>query len=431
MRRVVILVTGLTALAQLAGFFKLWLTARYFGVGNEVDGYNLALVVPTLLSGMVSGVVQTGLFPVRAKIDVTSPKSKVEEFDRHVLWACVGVGLFLSMLVYMGDDILASLLVRTSSPETRETFIVVLATCAILVGFAIVNDCVGYLLAVRDKFLYAAAAPVANGILGGLVIVCWHGDGIFALVVSTVLGALAQLLICIFGLVRNNFRFSGVFRIRNIVKAARSIMAAGGWIVPGVVLSNITASLPAVWAAKFGEGAVSAFSYAYRMHTSAVQLLIMASSTIILARLSVLYAAHDHASISSLLKRAGRLSAVVGLAAILGTWLFGMLALEVVFGGKFDTAAASRVSNIWVCLSVGLGFALFGNVVSKLWQAQGRAKLMSIMAAISLVILFVIQHLLMGVFGELSIPMALSLMSVVNFAIGVRLLGLTPGVVCK
>src|SRR5690606_2038374 len=97
----------------------------------------------------------------------------------------------------------------------------------------------------------------------------------------------------------------------------KEIARLGAWVMPGVVFSNLVVSLPPVWAAEFGEGAVSAFGYAYRLHSSAVQLLVMASSTLILARFSVLIASGDDASVRQLLKKAALVSFVLGALAVL------------------------------------------------------------------------------------------------------------------
>lgn len=46
MRKQLAIISLLTAASQLAAFLKLWFTARIFGIGPELDGYNLALVLP-------------------------------------------------------------------------------------------------------------------------------------------------------------------------------------------------------------------------------------------------------------------------------------------------------------------------------------------------------------------------------------------------
>jgi len=426
MRRALIIVTALTALSQLAAFFKLWLTARYFGVGNEIDGYNLALVVPTLVSGVIAGILQTGLFPVRARLAIKQTLPNVEKFERSVLWVCIGIGFLLSLIICVGAEYVAGLLANSSPAETRRVFVIVLMSCAILIFLNITNDCIGYLLAFRDRFAYSAGAPVLNGLLGGFIIIFWQDNGITALILSTLIGAAIQLAVCAAGLLSLDFQIRGEVRLEEVFKAAWSIMKAGGWIVPGVIISNITAAFPPVWAAAFGEGAVSAFSYAYRMHASAIQLLVMASSTIILAQLSDLHARGDHASIKKIIKQSAWFSLGIGASAVLVIWIFGSSVLELIFGGKFDATAARRVADIWTCLSLGLGFSLLGNVVSKLWQAQGRARLMSIMAGVSLGVAIIFQFSLKTIAGELSIPLALSLMAVINVVIGLRLLNLSP-----
>jgi hypothetical protein len=58
-------VTLVTFLAQLATSGKVGLVARYFGLGAVLDGYKRAFVLPNLITGMVFGAIQTGLFPVR------------------------------------------------------------------------------------------------------------------------------------------------------------------------------------------------------------------------------------------------------------------------------------------------------------------------------------------------------------------------------
>lgn len=422
MKRQLLLVSLLTGLSQLAAFFKLWQTARFFGVGADIDGYYLALIAPTLASGVISGVIQTGLFPTRAKLATEQNKAEIERFEREVLWGVSCIGLLSAALIYFNAKPLAGLLLTSTPIATQSAFLSTVTICALLVWANIVSDCVGYLLAFRKKFALAAAAPIFNGAAGSLIIITWNDQGISTLIFSTMAGALIQLAICAAGLASIGFTFTASVKLANTAQNIWTILKTGGWILPGVIFSNFIVSLPPIWAAKYGEGAVSAFNYAYRMHSSIVQLLIMASSTILLARLSELWAAGDHATISRILRQSIYISIGIGASVTLTTWGIGANALELLFGGKFDAATAQRVANIWLYLSFGLGFVVLGNVISKLWQAQGRPKLMTVMAAVSLCMVIIFHTALGAVYGELSIPIALSLMAAANAIIGLRLL---------
>jgi peptidoglycan biosynthesis protein MviN/MurJ (putative lipid II flippase) len=188
----------------------------------------------------------------------------------------------------------------------------------------------------------------------------------------------------------------------------REMLLLGAWIFPGVVLSNLTVSLPPIWVASFGEGANSAFGYAYRLHSSTVQLLIMAGSPVILAHFADLVANNQVAAVRSILAKAAAASAILGILSVVLVGLFGAPLLGWIFGGRFDAEAASRVANQWWWMTTGLAFLILGNVFAKLWQSQRRPRQMVIMAGVSTVALTFTHLVLKGWLNEYSIPAAMS-----------------------
>ena len=110
MKKQLAVIAVLTAASQISAFFKLWFTARIFGVGSELDGYNLALVLPTLISGIVAGFLQTGLFPVRAKLKVAGNPADVDAFERAVLWGIASVGVVFTILLSLGSPAIVPVL---------------------------------------------------------------------------------------------------------------------------------------------------------------------------------------------------------------------------------------------------------------------------------------------------------------------------------
>lgn len=419
MKRQLMVVSLLMALTQMAAFFKVWFTARLFGVSSQLDGYNLALVAPTLISGVVSGFVQTGFFPVRARLHARSGGVDTGVFERGVFWGCALLGVFLSLSLFLVIPLLADILVSRDSTSVREAFVFVARSAVVLVVLNMLSDYSGYLLATRNRFEFAAAAPVLNGLIGGLMLALWKNGGLSSLILSTVVGAMLQLAICVYALQRSQFKLWGEMPIRaNFLPQLREMGMLGAWVLPGVVLSNMVVSLPQVWAATFGEGAVSAFGYAYRFHASAVQLLIMTSSTLILARFSDLVAAKNHQAVRQMLRTSTMLSAGAGLLALIAVWTLGERLLLVLFGGRFDAAAAAKVVTFWVWLTAGLGFSLLGSVFAKLLQAQGRSKWMSAMSMANFLGLCASYFLLREILGAPSIAAALSIGAAATVVLG-------------
>ncbi|MBF8161397.1 lipid II flippase MurJ [Ectopseudomonas guguanensis] len=425
MKRQLVIISLLTIASQLAAFAKLWFTARILGVGPEMDGYNLSIVFPTMIAGVAAGVLQTGLFPVRAKLNVAASVSDVLAFERSVLLGMAVLGGAVSLFLVITSPIMVDALAASASVSVRSSLAFAYPFAAALVMLNFVGDSCGYLLAMRDRFAIAAAAPVANGVLGAFLLAAWPEGGLFNLVVGTVLGLTLQVCICFWGLKLTGFTFFGDLPVwKNTKESWQEMLSLGGWILPGVVVSNLVVSLPPLWAAKYGEGAVSAFGYAYRLHSAALQLLVIACSTLILARFSDLVARNDTEALRRILTKAGMLSLVIGGGGVLMVWGLGAISLEWIFGGRFDDSAAVRVSSHWLLLTISLPFAIIGNVFAKLWQAQKRPKLISIMAFISLSGLILSYFLLRYPLQEFSLPVAMSISAFLVAAVGVRYLNL-------
>lgn len=417
MKRQLLLVSILAGLAQLAAFVKVWLTARVFGVSSELDGYQLALIAPTLVSGVLAGFLQTGLFPVRARLHQAGTLAQVAAFDRTVWWGYAALGVLFGVVLLGLSGWLSALLVPADQEGAWVAATSVMPLAACLVTISMVTDCTGYILAMRGSFLIAAGAPIANGMVGALVLALYPQWGLSGLMWSTLAGAAVQGVIVMCGLRQAGLRLCGPLSLSDgwaFVEMAR----LGAWILPGVVLSNLTVSLPQAWAASFGEGAVSAFGYALRLHSSAVQVLVMACSTLVLAKLSALVAAHDEAGVRRLLRQAVLASLVLGGLAVGGVATLGERVLLLVFGGRFDAGAAAQVSGLWLLLSVGLGFNLLGNVFGKLWQAQSRPMLMSVMAAASFAALYLGFRIFSGMLDAKSVPLAMTVSSITVVVLG-------------
>jgi peptidoglycan biosynthesis protein MviN/MurJ (putative lipid II flippase) len=423
MKKQLAVITVLTAASQISAFFKLWFTARIFGIGSELDGYNLALVLPTLISGVMAGFLQTGLFPVRAKLKVAGNLGEVDAFERAVLWGIASVGVVFTILLLLGSHAIVPALARRAPAAVVIALGAAFPYLTILVALNMVGDCVGYLLAMRNRFAIAAAAPIANGIVGGLLLASWPQGGLTNLVLGTVLGLAVQVGICLWGLRSTGLHLSGPFpTAERMFSLTKEMLLLGAWILPGVVFSNLSASLPQIWVASFGEGANSAFGYAYRLHLSAVQLLIMASSPVILAHFADLVASNKIAAVRVILGKAAAASAIIGIVGVILVGLVGAPLLRLIFGGRFDAEAASRVADHWWWLTAGLAFVILGNVFAKLWQSQRRPKQISIMAGVSLATLLAAYSMLREALGEFSVASAISISAVLMVVVSVPLL---------
>lgn len=419
MRSQLIVVAILTAVAQLAGFAKLWVVAKLFGVGPELDGYNLALVAPTMVSGVVSAAVQTGLFPVRARLAHDAGRDAAERFERAVLLGVTLLGLALATVIWLFRQPLMALVAPGAGVSVREALAVVWPYGALLIAFNAPGDALGYLLAMRNRYYVAAAAPIGNALIGVGVLVCWPAGGPTSLAISTAAGLAVQVMICLVALRAFGFRLFGTVRQRPERSAGwAEYMRVSGWILPGVVFVNLSLALPPALLSRFGDGAVSAYGYAFKLHSFLVQSLVMAGSPILLSRFADLVAQRDEPAIRHLLTRAAWWSVVLGMAVVMAVWTLGGSALEFLFSGRFDAAAAQRVASHWLWLSLGLWASIFNVVLTKLWQGRGQSVSLSILYGSGLLVLVAGTLSLQQALGEMALPAAVTMSGVVFAGIG-------------
>lgn len=410
MRRQLIIVSSLTAIAQILGFLKLWITARLFGIGPELDGYFLALVVPTLISGVLAGLLQTSLFPVRAKLATEQGASVVARFERSVLLILLLIGISVAGISYIAAPQLLEWSSDRLTPVVYEAALFVLPFAALLIPLNAVGDGLGYMLAMRDRYPIAAAAPVVNAVFGSALLALWPEGGLLNLALGTVIGLALQVTICLVGLARTKFYLFGSLPVRDELRQEwREMARLSAWIFPGVIFANMTSTLPVALIAAYGEGAVSAFGYAWRFHQFAIQLLIMAASPVLIARFAQLVASGNEVQIQSLLKKAIWFSSCVGILSIITVALIGEPLLRLLFGGRFDETAARNVSEYWMLLTIALGPAILGNIYSKIWQARARPGFMTLLAGLGFGVFYFSAMVLSDWLGTNSVPIAIGL----------------------
>lgn len=419
MRRQLIIVSSLTAIAQMLGFLKLWITARLFGVSSELDGYFLALVVPTLISGVLAGLLQTSLFPVRAKLAATQGPLVVARFERGVVLILFVIGVSMAAINFMVAPHLIDWRGDRLPPSVYEAALFVLPFATLLIPLNAIGDGLGYLLALRDRYPIAAAATIANALIGSALLALWPEGGLLNLALGTVIGLALQVAICLIGLTRAKFHIFGSLPARDeLGHEWREMARLSAWIFPGIIFANLTATLPTVLIASYGEGAVSAFGYAWRFHQYAIQLLVMSASPVLLSHIATLVAIGDEPKVRRLLVMGFGFALITGVLVTLVVGIWGQSILAVIFQGRFDDVAAAQVSGHWLWLSVALAPALLGNICAKVWQARGLAGLMSLLAGFGLIMFLLAHQFLEGLLESHSVAASVGLSSLAVTLVG-------------
>lgn len=405
MRRDIARVLSLTAIAQVAAFGKGILIAYYFGIGAQLDGFYLGQAIPAAIIGILIGFLQTGFLTVYASQLARAETDAAAALLGRMLIVLAAVGIFTGIGLSIMAPWVVPLLAPDSASSVQDAAVASLRVLAFLLLLNGLVDCLSLALSAHGFFSVAAFAPTANALTASMLLVALPDWGLDNLIWGTLLGFFVQLT-----LVAAEMRRRGIGVIWNVRVNLASVATAGASIVPGLVFANLSVLVPQIIAARMGDGAVAAFSFAARLHGAAIQVLAMALSAVLLPYFAHAVGRGDHAAIAAALRKGFPIVALIVVAALLWVGLVGDRFVSLLFErGAFDETATTVVSVTWFWLTVGLLPAIWGVVLAKVLQALRLGMTMSVIAFFGLLITLVLSVVLGDTAGLSGLALAVTL----------------------
>lgn len=405
MRRDIARVLSLSALAQVAAFGKGVLIAYYFGIGVQLDGYYLGQAIPATITGILIGFLQTGFLTIYAGQLARAETHAAAALLGRMLIVLAAVGVFTGLVLSSTAPFLVSLLAPDSAPSVQDAAVASLRVLAFLLLLNGLVDCLSLALSAHGFFSVATFAPAANALVASALLIALPDWGLDNLIWGTLLGFFVQLM-----LVAAEMRRRGIKLRWNVPVNLAPVAKAGAAIVPGLVFANLSVLVPQIIAARMGDGAVAAFSFAARLHGAATQVLAMALSAVLLPYFAHAVGRGDHAAIAAALRKGFPLIALIVVAALLWVGLVGDRFVSLLFErGAFDETATTAVSGTWFWLTVGLLPAIWGVVLAKVLQALRLGLTMSVIAFFGLLLTSVLSVVLAETAGLSGLALAVTL----------------------
>ncbi len=364
------IVTLLGVAVQLVGFLRTVIIAAALGVSLDVDAYNIAILAPAFITNVVGGWLQVSFVGRYAALVATGERHLAEAFRAGmlVLVCCIGVAA-VAICWLFPVQVMSFFL-----PAGRETLATASAAALAYAGWmllpTLLGDFLGLILNCHGYFLAAAAAPLVNAFVSVVALWLWHSPDLTALVVTLLIGSIAQLATILPVVARLGLGFP-IRRAGDASSEVRATLSIALPLLPAIMFSNAVLPLVQFNAARLGEGVVAIYGYAYRLHGAVMQVLVSGLGTVLLPHFAALVARGGQQQVMSLLRRLARGGVLVTAYLAVGITLMGKAAVATLLArGRFDAAMASSVGEAWAILSLSLFPFAFGTYVAKLAQAM-------------------------------------------------------------
>ena len=339
-----------TIFSQIGGFAKELTVAAWFGTGDALDAFLIALLVPTFAVNVLAGSLSASFLPtfiqVYKKQGIAGAQKILSKVVGWFVFFCFILSLLLILLVPFYLPVLCS---GFSAEKVELTKLILYFLVPIIFLKGLSSICAG-VLNVLENFALAAFLPIL-GPLAVIVLFLTGASslGIYALVFGTMVGFGLETLI-IGGAVYKQ-KFSLQPRLMGIDPDMRIIIGQFLPVVAGAVIMGSTEIVDKGMAAAFSPGSVAVLNYGNKINAAALTLATTAIGTAVLPYFSRMVADREWNDIRRTFKFYLSLIFVLGVPAALVISEISETLVQIVFQrGSFtpqDTAAVAPVQALY------------------------------------------------------------------------------------
>jgi putative peptidoglycan lipid II flippase len=408
-------VGAMTGLVKLISTAKEMVVAHQFGVGDGLDAFLMAFLLPSVAISVVAGSFNAALIPTYIQVREREGSQAAQRlFSSMMIWSAmllITVSFLMALVAPYAFTYLASGFGPEKLALTRKLFFVllpVLPLSGLLVTWAAV-------LNAGERFALAAIAPVMTPLAVILVVRGLSSTwGIYAFAVAIIAGAALEGLVLARGLRRQGI--SVVPRWHGFSPATKQVINQYAPMIFAGCLMSSTGLVDQSMAAMLTPGSVSILNYGNKVSAVVLGLGSIALSTAVLPQFSRMVAAGDWNGVRNTLKTYTRLTLVATipltvLLAVLSRFLVSLLFQHGAFT-ESNTIDVAAVQSLYI---LQLPFYVTGMLFVRLISALKANHVLMWGATISFSLNITLDYVLMKWLGVGGIALSTSVVYLVSF----------------
>lgn len=409
------MIAGAALLARVAALLKEMVAARQFGVGDEMDAFVVAMLVPFYLINVIGGSLGVALVPAY----VGAMRETQEHGCRALLWGVAvrtaGAALLLAAILAMSAGSIVPYLAPEFSPEKRALVGELLIILALIVPLSTLSHALTAALNARRSFghpgLVAAVVPIA--IIVQLLL--FPGLGVRGMAAATVVGYGLELLLLERLLAAGGAALRPAVEAGAIVQFRRQVWRQYLPAFSGSLLMCSAVVIDQVMAGWLGSGEASALSYGQRVVGVAISLAAMGIGTAVLPFFSQLVAEGEWRKLNEAVRRYSSWLILLILPGVVLLVLLSEMIVRLIFeGGNFTAEDTVHVAAIQSVFALQIPFYVISILYVRTLSALCRNDVMMAANVISFALNIALNIWFMRLWGAQGI--ALSTVAVYAFA---------------
>ena len=404
-----------TILSQIGGFAKELTVAAWFGTGDALDAFLIALLVPTFIVNILAGSLSASFLPTFIQVYKKQGTAGAQKILSKVIgwfsFFCLILSLLFIVLVPFYLPVLCSGF-SFEKVELTKRILYFMMPLIFLKGLS--SICAGVLNAL-ENFALAAFLPIL-GPLAAIVLILTSGSslGIYALVFGTLVGFGLETFIIGSAIYKQKFSLQP--RLMGFDPDMRIIIGQFLPVVAGAIIMGSTELVDKSMAAALAPGSVASLNYGNKIIAAVLTLATTAIGTAVMPYFSRMVADKEWKNIRSTVKFYFGIIFSLGIPAVLLIYGLSDPIVATIFQrGSFTAQDTTIVSSVQAFFAFQIPFYVAGMVVVRLISALRANHILMWGAAINLVVNIGFNILFIHYLGLKGIALSTSFVYLISF----------------
>lgn len=403
-----------TIFVKSVALVKELVVAGKFGIGDTLDAFFIALLIPAFIINVVSSSFNAALIPTYIRVLEQEGRDAAQKlFSGATTWILGLLGIATILMVAAAPLYLPVIAGGFNAEKLNLTF-KLLCSIAPLVLLETVMTSWRAALNAGERFALVALAPIITPIVTILFLLALNSWGIFNLAAGLVFGGVLEMIVIGVALHRQGISFYPKWYglDPHLRQVANQYIPA----ITGALFMNSAALVDQSMAAMLKPGSVASLNYGNRVIALPITLMATALSTAVIPYFSKMMARQDWASVRHTLNRYLGLIFAFTLPLMLFFLLCSEWIVQILFQrGSFSTEDTNLVAQIQFCFAFQLPFYIGNILLARLIISMRLNQILMQVSAFNLLSNITFNYIFMQWIGIKGIALSTSFVYLLSF----------------
>lgn len=347
MGRTAIILMIITLISKVTGLIREQFFARFLGVGNNIDIYNTASTIPTILFSFIIAGVVAGYIPVYSKAEHEQGEERAKLFTSNLLNILLIITTLVIILIYFLAPLLVTLFAKGYTGDKRLLTIKFTRIMSLSLYASMISSVfIGY-LRLKNRFVVAETAGIFMNILNIITLyISVYTNKFIILPIGYVITEYLKYFLFPHYIRKENYKHTFSLDIkdkylRNMLKIAIPIFISIAAVDVSTIFDQSLASVI------LNDGGVSSMRLASLILTLVSGVIVVSITTAIYPKLSKYANENNMKKVKKILMNSNIYSFILIIPSMIGVIILSEPIIRILFNrGNFDEASTQRIAEI-------------------------------------------------------------------------------------